>query len=76
MIRIAIFQSAFPEAIYSTFPLGSTSFENAIDERQGPLDLARASDARQVLNPHRRAGDSLQRRDPARCGGGRGDEEA
>jgi hypothetical protein len=49
VVRIAISQAAF-EAIAATLPLGSVSFENAVELQ---ADLAGASDARQaeVLSP-------------------------
>ena len=56
MIRIAISQSAF-EAIARTFPLGSMSFENAIDENGDRLIWLERR-MLDKLNSHRRAGES------------------
>ena len=67
MIRIAITRAAY-DAICATLPLGSTGYENAIDERGNRLIWLRAPVARQaeLLSPARRG---LQRRHPAGGGG-------
>ena len=62
MIRIAITQAAF-DAIAATLPLGSVSYENALDEGRA-LHLAR-SHVVDRLQGSSRAGRGLQRRDPA-----------
>ena len=56
MIRIAITQAAF-EAIAATLPLGSTGYENAVNDRGERLIWL---ERRWVdkLNSHRRSGES------------------
>jgi hypothetical protein len=56
MVRIAISQAAF-DAICATLPLGSTGYENKIDENGNRLIWLERR-MLDKLNSHRRAGES------------------